>query len=127
MNEAGSAVSPGWIAWTPDEKRRLDAIIRERAIDPRDADAFPGRTIEAVLRQASKRRKKLGIAQAARGRPCDDGARERNVPSWQDKAAASSDALLRATVAMCVRRGITLPGMSPGHTRALAINLGLAA
>lgn len=40
-------------------------------------------------------------------------------------AVRGSARLHRATVAMAIRHGITLPGLSPGHTIAIAKNLGL--
>jgi hypothetical protein len=131
--EARRGVAPGWSHWTKEETARLDDILRTRYLSPQDMPLFPDRTEDAVRRKASKRRIRLGIAEPCRGRPArkergfDMEQPERQGPTWEEKAAASSEALLRATVTMCIRRGITLPGLSAGHTRALAVNLGLAA
>lgn len=115
-----------WTLWTAEETARLDAIIRVRPLHHSEACSFPDRTPDAVRRQASKRRIKLGLPAFAPGRPREPvGPRKDSDVS--EKFARSCDALHRATVRMCLRHGITLPGLSAAHTRAIAVNLGVAA
>lgn len=54
-----------------------------------------------------------------------DGKSAFPMPESLSPEKLGSDALLLATVKMCIRRNITLPGLSPAHTIAIAKNLGL--
>lgn len=117
-----------WLPWKTAEIAMLDSIIRVRGLTKADTLLFPHRSADAVYRYASKRRVKLGLPPMPRGRRAEVVAvPTSHVPVDSPDFVAACDALHRATVSMCIRRGITLPGLSPAHTRAIAVNLGIAA
>ncbi len=117
-----------WVPWKTSEIAVLDSIIRVRGLTKADTALFPQRSPDSVYRYASKRRAKIGLAAMPRGRPVQSKAAPEPIEQGaQPDYAGACAALHRATVAMCIRRKITLPGLSPAHTRAIAVNLGLAA
>lgn len=123
-----SAVLPSQ-HWSSADLACLDAMIRVRELTHLDLDAFPGRSREAVRKKAQKRRVQLRLPQFRYSRPADedvDDEPELIGPDDPIHWAASSAALHHATVRMCMRRGITLPGMSPARTIAIARNLGIS-
>lgn len=111
--------------WTSSEVAQMDAIISKSGrIRRADAAAFPGRTWDGVRRQAAKRRKALHVFIVT------NSSREPAVgvdPLVAERWARGSAKLHRATVTMCIRRGITLPGMSADRTLAIAAQLGIPA
>jgi hypothetical protein len=118
------------VHWTHDEVARLDALIRLRSLVHSDVVHFPGRTADAMHRKAAKRRLQLRLPAFLGTGPRNDTPGEPlERPGADDpiRWAAASDQLHRATVRMCIRRGITLPGISADRTMVIAAQLGLAA